>query len=82
MVERNKHIEAHRGFTATLNQAQVDEWEVVANEWERDFAFPKEALNPFEVVGEGTPDAVACALMASLTTHSDQRSSDLEGVGR
>lgn len=54
IVERNKHIEAHRVFTATLDPALVSEWEKIADDWDRDFQYPKRALNPFEVVGDGT----------------------------
>ena len=53
VVERNKHIEAHRGFSATLGQNDIDKWEQIAIDWDRDFSFPKQAFNPFELVGDG-----------------------------
>lgn len=53
IVERNLHIEAHYGFMVTVPPLLVGDWEQIAVKWEEDFSFPKMALNPFEVVGEG-----------------------------
>lgn len=51
--ERNRHVEAHRGFTDTMAPEQVAEWEKIAVAWDDDFSFPKNAFNPYEVIGEG-----------------------------
>jgi hypothetical protein len=58
--ERNRHTEAHRGFTATLPPEDVAEWTKVAELWDEDRGYPKMAENPFEVVGIGAFQTNAC----------------------
>jgi len=46
--ERNKQIEAHRGFTASLDPDDVVRWTAMCERWEED-RFPKTSENPYHV---------------------------------
>jgi len=48
--ERNIQVEAHRGFTATLSEELVREWDKMCVLWDK-AAFPKHAPNPFRTEG-------------------------------
>ena len=62
VIERNKHVEAHRDFTATLAQEEVAKWEKIAVTWDSDLPYPKKAFNPFEIVGDGK--YIICAIQS------------------
>lgn len=49
MPERNRHVEAHRGFTAGLKEQQVALWTALADAWDEDDGLKKTAANPYEV---------------------------------
>lgn len=51
--ERNRQIEAHRGFTESLPEDLVNEWESICITWDAD-GFPKTAENPYKVDSAGT----------------------------
>lgn len=50
--ERNRQVEAHRGFTMSLPSDLVDEWESMCAVWDAD-GFPKTAENPYKADDAG-----------------------------
>ncbi|KAF8201858.1 hypothetical protein BJ912DRAFT_1054149 [Pholiota molesta] len=50
IMERNKQVEAHRGFTASLPEDLVTEWELLCAAWDLD-SVPKSQPNPYSVEG-------------------------------
>jgi len=46
--ERNQQVEAHRGFTASMDPVDVALWTNMCENWEND-VFPKTAENPYHV---------------------------------
>ncbi|KAF9470561.1 hypothetical protein BDN70DRAFT_902008 [Pholiota conissans] len=50
VIERNRQVEAHRGFTDSLPIPTVAAWEAMCAEWDAD-SFPKSTPNPFAVRG-------------------------------
>ncbi|KDR65173.1 hypothetical protein GALMADRAFT_82182, partial [Galerina marginata CBS 339.88] len=56
--ERNKQIEAHRGFTASLDSDDVAKWTMMCEDWESD-VFPKTVANPYHVKGKNITQAQA-----------------------
>jgi hypothetical protein len=77
--ERNIQVEAHRGFTATLSEELVSEWERMCVVWEKD-SFPKQAPNPYRM--EGISECVSCFLASlfSLLNPSHDGGSGSKGV--
>ncbi|KAF9471428.1 hypothetical protein BDN70DRAFT_820006, partial [Pholiota conissans] len=51
MAERNRQVEAHRGFTDSLPPAMVAEWEQMCVVWDAN-KYPKTAPNPFTIGGK------------------------------
>ncbi|KAG6849081.1 hypothetical protein H0H93_011467 [Arthromyces matolae] len=56
---RNIQVEAHDGFTATLSKEQVDEWERMCKEWDREPYPKRKSRNPFHVEGSSISEAQA-----------------------
>lgn len=50
--DRNKQVEAHRGFTDSLPTETAEEWEAMCVQWDAD-GFPKSQPNPYVVDGAG-----------------------------
>ncbi|KDR67155.1 hypothetical protein GALMADRAFT_80104 [Galerina marginata CBS 339.88] len=50
LPERNKQVEAHNGFTSSLNPDDVAEWTKMCEDWDRD-EFPRSVENPYYVEG-------------------------------
>lgn len=50
VIERNRQVEAHRGFTESLPEHLVEEWGNMCAVWEED-GFPKTKPNPYEIKG-------------------------------
>lgn len=50
--DRNKQVEAHRGFTESLPMEVAAEWEAMCETWDAD-TFPKSQPNPYVVDGAG-----------------------------
>ena len=50
VAERNTQTEGHRGFTASLEEANVAKWEAMCIEWEHDDIL-KTKPNPYHVEG-------------------------------
>ena len=46
--ERNKQVEAHQGFTASIDPQDVATWKKMCRKWEAD-VFPKSVPNPYHV---------------------------------
>lgn len=49
--ERNRQVEAHRGFTASLDDSDVAEWMKMCEEWEKAEYPRKEVENPYHIKG-------------------------------
>ncbi|KAF8190121.1 hypothetical protein BJ912DRAFT_850355, partial [Pholiota molesta] len=56
VAERNRQVEAHRGFTESLPIPMVANWEKISAAWDAD-RFPKSAPNPFSIEGAGLSEA-------------------------
>ncbi|KAF9470579.1 hypothetical protein BDN70DRAFT_777251, partial [Pholiota conissans] len=56
VMERNKQVEAHRGFTESLPERLVAEWEAMCAAWDVD-KVPKSAPNPYVVASSGMTQA-------------------------
>lgn len=50
VIEQNRQVEAHRGFTDSLPGHLVEEWVKMCVTWEED-GFPKAQPNPYEIKG-------------------------------
>ncbi|KAH7904972.1 hypothetical protein BJ138DRAFT_1118902 [Hygrophoropsis aurantiaca] len=55
--ERNRQVEAHNGFTASLPTHAVAEWTAMVTAWEQDSSHPKQAPSPYEVSGAALSEA-------------------------
>jgi len=49
VAERNIQSEGHRGFTASLEEADVKKWDLMCVNWEHDQALPKKTPNPYHI---------------------------------
>ncbi|KDR66325.1 hypothetical protein GALMADRAFT_1156932 [Galerina marginata CBS 339.88] len=58
LPERNRQVEAHCGFTASLDAADVEKWTAMCDAWESD-SFPKSVPNPYEVKDSNITQAQA-----------------------
>ena len=56
VADRNKQEEGHRGFTESIPEELVEEWDALCHEWEKE-GYPKSAENPFEVEEAGMSEA-------------------------
>ncbi|KAF9522751.1 hypothetical protein CPB83DRAFT_871878 [Crepidotus variabilis] len=50
IIERNRQVEAHRGFTNSLSTEVIKEWEEICSEWDNEDV-PKTCLNPYKING-------------------------------
>ena len=48
--ERNRQIEAHRGFTASLNPGEVEKWTAMCEDWGRE-GYPRTLERPYNIEG-------------------------------
>jgi len=49
VAERNIQLEGHRGFTASLEEADVKKWDLMCVNWEHNQALPKKTPNPYHI---------------------------------
>jgi hypothetical protein len=50
MAARQKHAQLFHEFSATLPDAQINQWAEMVAKWERE---PNSAQNPYEMAGNG-----------------------------
>ncbi|PPQ76700.1 hypothetical protein CVT26_004470 [Gymnopilus dilepis] len=68
VAERNLQIEGHKGLTAVLKPAVVQQWETMCVEWE-EAGYPKAKKNPYEVKDERTwPHFEYCSVGSSVVS--------------
>ena len=52
--ERNRQVEAHRGFTESIDPADITKWTKMCEKWE-EAKFPKDKVeSPYHVEGTGS----------------------------
>jgi len=49
VAERNIQSEGHRGFMASLKEADVKKWDLMCVNWEHDQALPKKTPYPYHI---------------------------------
>ncbi|KAF9470371.1 hypothetical protein BDN70DRAFT_780429, partial [Pholiota conissans] len=80
VIERNRQVEAHRGFTESLPSAMLTTWDAICVEWDAD-RFPKTAANPFAVCGAHISQAAVKEQLALEEKERAQKIPALHATG-